>query len=194
MDCCIKGVTAIFMLIIWTQGAHGIIGYDCGSASANLTTLSLINVDECDIPLQPVNSSRVYVQLLQLNDFKSVNVIQCKIEIDRTIKKCGMFSHTMDVHNGQFSYITEVSREACQRMHTYGNFEIASTHIVVRSGVTCELSTTRCTDIEGDDTFWNPVPTDHCKFSDYGVLYNGYANKIFDASNELSQTAYSLTG
>ncbi|KYN12133.1 hypothetical protein ALC57_15695 [Trachymyrmex cornetzi] len=233
-----------------------------GSASANLTTLSLINIEECDIPQQIVNSSKIYVQLLQLNDFKSVNVIQCKIEIDRTIKKCGMFSHTMDVHNGQFSYIAKVSREACQRMHIYGSFEIAGTHVTglksnqtssrpiilaghvdhdgacagsvysdpygiwssvivlgsikitlqdyvvdvrintnrvhLRSGgvaprVTCELSATRCTDIEGGDTFWEPVPIDNYKFADYGVLYNGYANKILDASNERSQTVYSLT-
>ncbi|KYN39730.1 hypothetical protein ALC56_05880 [Trachymyrmex septentrionalis] len=40
-----------------------------------------------------------------------------------------MFSHTLDVHIGQFSYIADVSREACQCMHTYGNFEIAGTRI-----------------------------------------------------------------
>ena len=128
-----------------------------------------------------------------------------------------MFSHTMDVYNGQFSYIADVSRNACRRMHTYGSFEIAGTHITgllsnqtasrpiflarhvdndsvctssaysnpygnwenvivlgslkitlqdyiadvqintnrvhLRSGVTCELSFTHCTDIEGGDTF-----------------------------------------
>ncbi|KYN05855.1 hypothetical protein ALC62_03208 [Cyphomyrmex costatus] len=256
MDPRIKGITTIFIITIWIQQAYGIIGYDCSSASANLTTLSLINIEECDIPLRTVNSSRVYVQLLQLDDFKSVSVIQCKIEIERTIKKCGMFSHTMDVHNGQFSYITEVSRDACQRMHTYGSFEIAGTHITglksnqtasrpitlagqvdhdgtcagsaysdpygtwshvivlgsikitlqdyvadvkintnrvhLRSGVTCELSATHCTDIEGGDTFWKPVPEDSCKLSDYSSLYNGYADKIFDAADKRTQTVYSL--
>ncbi|KYQ50688.1 hypothetical protein ALC60_10231 [Trachymyrmex zeteki] len=103
------------------------IGYDCGSASTNLTTLSLVNIEECDIPLQNVNSTKVYVQLLQVNDFKSVRVIQCKIEIDRLVRKCGMFSHTMDVYNGKHSYIIEVSREACQR--TYGSFELSGTYI-----------------------------------------------------------------
>ncbi|KYQ51734.1 hypothetical protein ALC60_09158 [Trachymyrmex zeteki] len=40
-----------------------------------------------------------------------------------------MFSHTMDVYNGQFSYIANISRDVCRRMHTYGSFEIARTHI-----------------------------------------------------------------
>ena len=38
-----------------------------------------------------------------------------------------------------------------------------------------------------------PVPVDHCRGSDYGVLYNGYANKILGATNERSQTVYSIT-
>ncbi|KYN17050.1 hypothetical protein ALC57_10687 [Trachymyrmex cornetzi] len=257
MDSCIKGITAIIMLMMWTQGTYGIIGYDCGSAAANLTTLSLINIEECDIPPQNVNSSKVYVQLLQLNDFNSVKVVQCKVEIDRTVKKCGMFSHSLDVHNGQFSYIADVTRDACKHMHTYGTFEMAGTRIIglksnqtasrpivlaghvdndggcsgsaysdpygtwgnvivlgslkitlqdyiaevrintnrvhLRSGVGCELSSTHCTDIEGGDTFWDPLPVDHCKLFDYGVLYNGHADKILDLSNVQSQTVYSIS-
>jgi len=107
MDPRIKRIIAIFILIMWAREIYGIIGYDCESAFANLTTLSLINVEECDVPLQSVNSSKVYVQLLQLNDFKSVKVIQYKVEIDRLIRKCGMFFHTMDVYNGKYSYIDE---------------------------------------------------------------------------------------
>jgi len=87
MDLRIREITAIFILIMWARENYEIIEYDCGSASANLT-LSLINVEKCDVPLQSVNSSKVYVQLLQLNDFKSVKVIQCKVEIDRLIRKC----------------------------------------------------------------------------------------------------------
>jgi len=147
------------------------------------------------------------------------------------------------IYNGQFSYIADVSRNACRRMHTYGSFEIAGTHItgllsnqtascpivltkhvnngiclfrtvgamlipilmeiekislgslkitlqdyivdvrtqhrkhkplLLRSGVICELSSTHC--IEGGD----PVSVDHCRASDYSVLYNGYTNKILD--------------
>jgi hypothetical protein len=94
------------------------------------TTLSLLNIEECDIPHQEVNSSKVYVRLLQINDFDSVRIIQCKVEIDRIVKRCGMFSHTMDVFNGKHAYIQEISREACQQMHFYGTYQIGTTHIV----------------------------------------------------------------
>jgi len=39
-----------------------------------------------------------------------------------------MFSHTMDVFNGKYSFIQE-TREACRRMHTYGTYELAGTYI-----------------------------------------------------------------
>jgi len=32
----------------------------------------------------------------------------------------------------------------------------------------CELNSTHCTDIEGEDTFWDPVSVHHCRTSDYG--------------------------
>jgi len=244
----------VFQLCL-TQ-THEIIGYDCGSASANLTTLSLINIKECDIPLQHVNSTQVYIQLLQLDDFKIIKVIQCKIEINRIIKKCGMFSHTMDVHNGKYSYIDEVSREACQRMHTSGNFDLAGTLITglksnqtatrslvlagyvdndgrcseaaysdpyeswndvivlgsvtitlqdyianvqldtnrvqLRSGVVCELKATHCIDMEGGNTFWDPVPVESYDLSGYSRLYRGLADKIIDRSHQIPRITYSL--
>ncbi|KAL6419585.1 hypothetical protein ACFW04_011315 [Cataglyphis niger] len=241
----------IIVLLLGLPSAYGIIGYDCGSASANLTTLSLLNIEECDISQQNVNSSRTYIQLLQINEFESIKVIQCKVEIDRLIRKCGMFSHSIDVFNGKYAYVQEISREACRRMHTYGSFQLAETFITglksnqsatrpvtlaghvdtdgscsggiysdpygtwadavvlgsikitlqdytadvrintnrvqLRSGVACELSATYCSDIEGGDTFWDPVPADTCKFSNYGILYESYADKIIDNINQQAQ-------
>ena len=53
---------------------------------------------------QTVNSTKVYVQLLQLNDFKAVKMIQCKLEIDHTVR-CGIFSHILDVHSSKQEWI-----------------------------------------------------------------------------------------
>lgn len=146
MNSRIKKLITILILIIRTQGTYGIIGYDCGSTSANLTTLSLINIGECDVPVLNVNSTRVYIQLLQINEFDSVKVLQCKVEIDRLIRKCGMFSHSMDVYNGKYAYIKEVSREACRRMHFYGSFEIEN---VVITGLKTNHTTTRPVTLAG---------------------------------------------
>ena len=42
---------------------------------------------------------------------------------------------------------------------------INTNRVHLRSGITCELNSTHCTDIEGGDTFWDPVPRwiDHCR-------------------------------
>jgi len=50
MNLQINTLIATLIIIAWTPRIHGIIGYDYGSVSANLTTLSLINIEECDIP------------------------------------------------------------------------------------------------------------------------------------------------
>lgn len=247
----------ITLLITWLSKTGGLIGYDCGSASTNLTTLSLLSIEECDVPEQEIAAQEVYIQLLQINEFSHAPVIQCKVEIDRVIKRCGMWSHTMDVNNGKHAYIEEISRDACHRMHFSGTYHLYNTQIVglksnqtttrpitlagvlhqdgscsgttysdpygtweevvvlatikitlqdytadvkinsnrilLRSGVTCALNTLHCTDIDGGNTYWNPMPTDTCKFSTYGVLYQGLAKKLTDPVNTGSQIVYSIT-
>jgi len=39
-------ITTIALLISWTQEIYGIIGYDCESPLANITTMSLLNIEE----------------------------------------------------------------------------------------------------------------------------------------------------
>lgn len=91
--------------------------------------MSLLNVEECDISPQNVNKTSKYIQLIQINEFETVKVMQCKIKIDRTVKKCGMFSHTMDVQNGKYSYIEEVSSDVCRRMHILGYYRSGNIYI-----------------------------------------------------------------
>lgn len=111
----------------------------------------MLNIDECDIPPQDVKTTQTYIQLVQINEFDSVKVIQCKIEIDRIIKRCGMFSHTMDIHNGKHSYIEETSLEECRRIHTIGVYEIGRTFIRgLQSNKTISRSITLAGNVETD--------------------------------------------
>ena len=87
----------IFCLLLWSGTVHAIIGYDCGTNHLNITTLSLLEVGECDIPEPQVQVEKIYVQLLQLSDFTLTKIIQCKVEVDRKIEYCGMHSHTSAV-------------------------------------------------------------------------------------------------
>ena len=81
------------------------IQFDCGSNQSIITTLSLLEVGECDLPRSQVHVERTYIELLQLSGFSNTKLIQCKIEIRRAISHCGMHSHSSIVANGHSKYI-----------------------------------------------------------------------------------------
>lgn len=61
-------------LLQYLPVANGLTKYNCGSAFANLTTVSLLTIEECDIPSLKVSLTRLKLQLFQANDFRSVSV------------------------------------------------------------------------------------------------------------------------
>ena len=67
------------MLLLISKIVYDIIGYDCSQQVSNLITFSLINVGECDIAKPAVNTTKVYVRLLQLNNFGSTHVRLCEV-------------------------------------------------------------------------------------------------------------------
>lgn len=67
---------SIFILFLALQPSFALIGYDCGSRSLNITTLSLLDVGPCDIPNESLNVTMQYIQLLQIQDFVETKVIQ----------------------------------------------------------------------------------------------------------------------
>lgn len=251
----------LFLTIIWSLYHHettAIIGYDCGSAHLNVTTLSLLDIEECNIPLAQPQVLRTYIQLLQLSKFEAVRVDQCKISINRHIHYCGMHSHVSTVNNAQAEYILQTTADQCRNIHLTGIFSIGSTTFIhnikinqtttapvifagsvrsdgqcsgaqysdsygswdnvivqgtitftlasyqapinletnqihLRSGTTCSYMDTTCMDIDGGYTFWKTIPTDHCGFNHYDVLYEGYANRMLDTLYEQPQMVYSLS-
>jgi len=65
--------------------------------------------------------------------------------------------------------------------------------IILRSEVTCELGATHCVDVEGGDTYWRPVSTEGtCALSNYGALYDGFAEVLTDTTAQQQQIVYSL--
>lgn len=106
------------------------IGYDCGSRSLNVTTLSLLDVEDCEIPNDNVAVEETYVQLLQLNDYTETRAFQCKVEVIRSVYHCGMFSHVSIVTGGEGEYIQELGVEACREMHLTGLYRLSPGHSV----------------------------------------------------------------
>ena len=244
-------ITTIVLAYLCVR-AWGLIGYDCGSQTVNITTYSLIDVGECDIPDNNITVSKQYIELIQLNEFNNLQVMQCKVEIHRTVYYCGMNSHVSIVRNGEAEYIQDVTEKSCQTMHSMGSFRIGFSNeihglrlndtarrsitfagsikddgrcsgiaysdpygswenVVVQgtvtitlstklarvslqndqihlpSGTTCPLTAGTCIDMVGGHTFWKPMPMDSCKFNHYGILYQGFSEKITDL-----ETVYTL--
>ena len=63
-----RNYTSFLLQMIWTLaftiigGVYGFIGYDCGLRHLNVTTLSLLEVGNCDLPESKINITRRYVQ------------------------------------------------------------------------------------------------------------------------------------
>lgn len=117
-------------ILFHVTAASALLGYDCGGTAANITTVSLLGTGECDIPTTTPNRTDVYVQLLQLTDYDSTVVYQCRVEIDRTIYYCGMHSHVSAVKNGRRVYLMDLSTETCKSAINTGSLSLNSfTHL-----------------------------------------------------------------
>jgi len=83
----------IFIYTIILSPINGFIGFDCGGQRMNITSVSLLSIDNCDLKNHAHNSSEVYIQLLQLSEYNYAEVMQCKVQVLRRIQYCGMHSH-----------------------------------------------------------------------------------------------------
>jgi len=60
MDSWIRRIMVIIIIAWGGRETHEIIGYDCGSPLTNITTMSLLDIEECDISPQNVNKSKIH--------------------------------------------------------------------------------------------------------------------------------------
>jgi len=128
--------------------------------------------------------NHVYVQLLQLASYAHAEVMQCKVEIMRTIYHCGMHSHTSAVHNGYASYLQETSRERCIQMHREGLLKIGQSDIIdgLKPNHTYYRSVTIAGKIMVDGT---------CKGVQYSDYYGTWDDVIVQATVKISlKTSY----
>ncbi|KAG7197676.1 hypothetical protein KM043_014438 [Ampulex compressa] len=134
----------IVLALLYAAPTRGLIAYDCGSPNANITTLSLRSIADCKIPTDEPVIKPIYLQLLQLTDYSNVRVIQCKVEVERTIYHCGMHSHVYIVAIGHMDHIIEISVDACFKVHMTEAFAFGSQDVitVIRSNQTGTRSMT----------------------------------------------------
>jgi len=83
----------LYICILLPPLVTGLIRFDCGGHRFNITTLSLLDIGNCELAEIETSTEETYVQLLQLSDYDKPRVQQCKVEVHRTIFYCGMHSH-----------------------------------------------------------------------------------------------------
>ncbi|KAL2711937.1 hypothetical protein V1478_018172 [Vespula squamosa] len=160
----------IIALIVFLKVASALIGYDCTGSSLNISTFSLLNVAYCETPdLQTVNSI-VFIQLLQASDYNMSKVLQCRIEIDRTIFHCDMHSHISIVHNGRREYLHPLTQQQFQQLHVTESLLLGANAFLseLRKNNTDTRSLTLSGTISTEGT---------CKGSQYMMTYGTWDDK-----------------
>ncbi|XP_066596157.1 uncharacterized protein [Prorops nasuta] len=101
------------------RSCSGFIAFDCGTPITEISNFNAIELEECVEPIPKPKVTQTKIQLLQSQNFHSIPVKQCKIEVKRLIYHCGMLSHISMVNLGLAEYIEDTSREACLKIfHT----------------------------------------------------------------------------
>ncbi|KYN00581.1 hypothetical protein ALC62_08650 [Cyphomyrmex costatus] len=117
------------IIFVFAPLAHGLIGYDCGATSGdgfNISTLSLLDVGNCNLEDVEPQEEETYIQLMQMSDYDKVPAVQCRVEVNRVIHYCGMHSDISVVHNGQREYFQEIGEQSCRRLHETGVLRIGN--------------------------------------------------------------------
>lgn len=119
-------IVTIVILLSALRPAYSLIAYDCNGQHLNITTISLVNTGECNVDAPRTQDQEVYIQLLQVAEYEITEIIQCKVEIVRTIYYCGMHSHVSVVQNGYNEYLHDISAHACKRLHQDGTMSFGN--------------------------------------------------------------------
>lgn len=123
-------LAAAFVVISVLASATAFVTYDCGSPKMNVTTVSLLEVDDCRLNVPYVGFRDVKVQLMQVLKYKEATVRQCKVEISRDIFHCGLFSHLSPVPGGHAQYLEDISDADCRTMFDTKSYKLGFGQIV----------------------------------------------------------------
>lgn len=179
-----RGMIVCALVLVLGHVSHGLVGYDCAGHALNITSLSLIDIGDCDATSVEPDTEETDLQLLQLSDYDETRVIQCRLEIDRTIYYCGMHSHISAVHNGRRVYLQEINREVCHRLHESGSIDLGKDNFLV--GLAPNATAARGVTIAGK------IQTDgRCMGTQFSDPYGSWENVIVQASVKISLKDFS---
>lgn len=166
--------------LVWS--AKALIGYDCASRVTNSTTISSLDVDDCNIEQRHVEIKKIKGVLVQRNPFVTVPVRHCKVAITRHVYHCGLVTDYISaVEGGVAEYIHEVGFENCRDAHRHGYLYLNHMQIVdlrVNNTVPKQVTLAGTLNKDGD-----------CTGASYSDAFGQFENVVVTASVRITLAA-----
>lgn len=100
------------LLLVLREGSC-IIGYDCSNHVANLTTLSLLQIVECDIEEPKISTTRVQIDITLQDYYVTVNLNTNEV-VFRSGMRCKMTeTECVDIEAG-YSFRDSLPKATCK--------------------------------------------------------------------------------
>jgi len=167
---------AIALILLLPAASHCLIGYDCGGQGLNITSLSLLDIGKCAVDNIEPKRAATYVQLLQLSTHDHTHVIQCKVEVDRTIYYCGMHSHVSIVRGGRRQYAIELTESICKKLQDTGTIDIGTGQRSILQSFKRNSTDVRSVTLAGTTSM-----DGSCTSTQYGDAYGTWESAVVQA-------------
>lgn len=163
--------------------ATSLVAFDCNQGRPNITTVSLLEIEECQQNIKTLRETEEYIQLVQTADYAGEHVYQCKISIQRHVTYCGMHSHASEVRGGHGAYILEVGKQACMDLHRYRKYQFQ--HNILIDGLKHNATIQRSSVIAGSISY-----DGSCSGSDYSDQFGSWSNVVVQAIISITLADY----
>lgn len=173
----------LYMLCMLVASCYAFVAYDCMHANSNVSVVSLIDVDECQVKNDDqIKTKTIAIQVIQEKDWINIHIYHCKINVVKLISYCGMHSHTSMVDAGIQSYLHDVDHTECLTIHNSKSLVIERGLI---SGLKHNSTSSHSLTLAGTVN-----PSGECKGVTYVDSKSRYQNVIVTASIEISLKDY----
>lgn len=110
----------IFLLLGCSRVGEGLIGYDCQAKNASFTSVSLVDIKECNAGNDSFIEKQIMGQVIQIHQYQPVHVYTCLTSVIITTDYCGKLNHIFAAPKGITSHIKNLGPSACMEAHTRG--------------------------------------------------------------------------
>lgn len=113
MKCSKYTVIVTLVMIMLYQDAIAIIAYDCKGLTTKMSEISLIDAMPCRQDDKNISTIQKTIQLIQPMTFDTVPYVQCLLEIEHFIFRCGLTIDTFE-QAGYYDELYEFSPQECE--------------------------------------------------------------------------------